>query len=93
MGFLTILLLAFALASTAQCDVTLPALCANEPCVPVSGGSGVGTYLINGVPITQLCPSDNGQTITFTSSGSGCPGTATAVFNVNPVPVIGVTFN
>ena len=72
--------------------LTLPTLCANEPCIPVSGGSGAGTYLINGVPITQLCPADNGQTITFTSSGSGCPGTATAVFNVNPVPVIGVSF-
>ena len=73
--------------------LTLPTLCANEPCIPVSGGSGTGTYLINGVPITQLCPADNGQTITFTSSGSGCPGTATATFVVNPLPTIGVTFN
>jgi hypothetical protein len=73
--------------------LTLPTLCANEPCIPVSGGSGTGTYFLNGNSITQLCPSDNGQTITFTSSGSGCPGTATAVFNVNPVPTIGVTFN
>ena len=28
---------------------------------------------------------NNGQTVTFTSNGA-CPGTATAVFNVNPKP-------
>jgi hypothetical protein len=63
----------------------LPQICQGDPCIPVSGGSGTGIYTINGIVITQLCESNNGQTVTFTSNGA-CPGTATAVFNVNPKP-------
>ena len=68
-------------------SLVLPEICADAPCIPVSGGSSAGTYTINGVPITQLCATDAGQVVTFTSSGN-CPGTATATFNVLPLPTV-----
>lgn len=73
--------------------LTLPQICSTDPCIPVSGGSGVGIYEINGVPVTQLCASDAGATVTFTSTSGTCPGVATATFTVNPQPTLTITPN
>jgi hypothetical protein len=72
--------------------LVLPQICQGEPCIPVSGGSGVGVYTINGVVVTQLCEANDGQTVTFTSNGA-CPGVATDVFNVNPKPNVTIIPN
>jgi hypothetical protein len=72
-------------------SLVLPEICVNEPCIPISGGSGAGVYTIGGVTVTQLCPSDAGALVTFTSTSGTCPGTATATFNVNPLPTIGIS--
>jgi hypothetical protein len=68
-------------------SLNLPEICEDSPCIPIVGGTGSGTYFINNVPVTQLCPSDAGQTVTFVSTGN-CPGTATDVFAVNPKPSV-----
>ena len=78
---------------TGVATLTLPQICSTDPCIPVSGGSGVGIYEINGVPVTQLCASDAGALVTFTSTSGTCPGVATATFTVNPQPTLTITPN
>lgn len=58
---------------------------ANQP-LPTAFPPG-GTYTIGGTPVTELTPSDVGQTLTYTApNGNGCTGTASIIVQALPTP-------
>lgn len=62
--------------------------------VPISGGSPAGgVYLLGGVAITTLTPTNIGQNITYELTASGCTGTATDVLVGSPAPNAVITIN
>jgi hypothetical protein len=85
------------LASVVLCVIEATAsLALNPTCsatlIAVYGGSPAGgQYLINGLPVTQIGPADNGQTLTYVNTSNGCSGTATALIDFISPPNINIT--